>query len=627
MVRLYLFIFISLLLNCPLRAQKLISSSGGVIDNNNSGSVSYSIGEPITSTINGGSNGDVTQGYQQSKKNVGTELTNISCDQGVNGYTPYTKNLHAINISADRYEFRCRKQSNLNIEYIYSNSTGKYFNFSLVGINDLNTYYIVDVRAFKNNEWTFYGDKCILKTPSQVNLNSPELTQRSCSESAGFSKFNRLLSATNLGQSVSAYKFRYREWDETTNQAVIPINEYTHTINGANGWRYSTMARAGITELNTAFMVDVSAEYNGIWSNYGNGCVLHTPIPSNLETSYLLSSSCDEGTDGYSSLTKPLSAKNVNASKYEFRFREWDETNDVEVFPNNRFFDEINNWRYSSMAAAGITEMGKAFKVDVRVKQGNQWSPYSSDNRSCILHTPTISNLPTTKLVPAFCDVTYNSWIKKYYGLKFYTLPGASKYDFEVTQTVGTPPTGVSNPATFTIQQNNGPFGFGISLHNLGFLNGTNGTPNQFEVKIKAYFGANDDEGNWGDVCTITTNPLGTDDFTIIDPEYLEHRNRNEHISNSTLSSNHEELIQLKLYPNPNNGDVINIEFLNEGLTNDLHVSILDINGRIIELRKINTETGLNKKEIILKTPLSKGIYFMQIKNGQLFLTKKIQVL
>ena len=627
MDRLYLFIFISFLLNCPLQAQKLISSSGGVIDNNNSGSVSYSIGEPITLTIDGGSNGDVTQGYQQSKNNVGTELTNISCDQGVNGYTPYTKNLHAINISADRYEFRCRKQSNLNIEYIYTNSTGKYFNFSLVGINDLNTYYIVDVRAFKNNEWTFYGDKCILKTPSQVNLNSPELTQRSCNESAGFSKFNRLLSATNLGQSVSAYKFRYREWDETTNQAVIPINEYTHTINGANGWRYSTMARAGITELNTAFMVDVSAEYNGIWSNYGNGCVLHTPIPSNLETSYLLSSSCDEGTNGYSSLTKPLSAKNVNASKYEFRFREWDETNDVEVIPNNRFFDEINNWRYSSMAAAGITEMGKAFKVDVRVKQGNQWSPYSSDNRSCILHTPTINNLPTTKLVPAFCDVTYNSWIKKYYGLKFYTLPGASKYDFEVTQTVGTPPTGVSNPATFTIQQNNGPFGFGISLHNLGFLNGTNGTPNQFEVKIKAYFGANDDEGNWGDVCTITANPLGTDDFTIIDPEYLEHRNRNEHISNSTLSSNHEEPIQLKLYPNPNNGDVINIEFFNEGLTNDLHVSILDINGRIIELRKINTETGLNKKEIILKTPLSKGIYFMQIKNGQLFLTKKIQVL
>ena len=57
------------------------------------------------------------------------------------------------------------------------------------------------------------------------------------------------------------------------------------------------------------------------------------------------------------------------------------------------------------------------------------------------------------------------------------------------------------------------------SFHNLGFLNGTNGTPNQFEVRIKAYFGVNNDEGNWGDVCTITANPQGTDDFTIIDPD------------------------------------------------------------------------------------------------------------
>ena len=87
------------------------------------------------------------------------------------------------------------------------------------------------------------------------------------------------------------------------------------------------------------------------------------------------------------------------------------------------------------------------------------------------------------------------------------------------------------------------------------------------------------------------------------------------------------KLIQLNLYPNPNNGDVINIEFFNEGLTNDLHMNILDINGRIMESRKINIESGLNKKEIILKNPLSKGMYFMQIKNGPFITTKKIQVL
>ena len=40
-------------------------------------------------------------------------------------------------------------------------------------------------------------------------------------------------------------------------------NEYIDTINGPNGWKYSTLALAGITELNKAYMVDVSAEYNG----------------------------------------------------------------------------------------------------------------------------------------------------------------------------------------------------------------------------------------------------------------------------------------------------------------------------------------------------------------------------
>ncbi len=80
------------------------------------------------------------------------------------------------------------------------------------------------------------------------------------------------------------------------------------------------------------------------------------------------------------------------------------------------------------------------------------------------------------------------------------------------------------------------------------------------------------------------------------------------------------------IYPNPNNGDVINIEFFNEGLFNDFHINILDINGRMIESRIINTESGLNKKEIILNNPLMKGMYLMQLKDGQYTISKKIKV-
>ena len=117
MSRFFIFIFTYILICFPFQAQKLISSTGGVIINSNSGSVSYSIGEPIISTISGGSNGDVTQGYQQSKNNKGTikqqrNKINYNLLRLINGYTPFTKNLHAINISS----------FNMNLDVMQSNS-------------------------------------------------------------------------------------------------------------------------------------------------------------------------------------------------------------------------------------------------------------------------------------------------------------------------------------------------------------------------------------------------------------------------------------------------------------------------------------------------------------------------
>ena len=125
------------------------------------------------------------------------------------------------------------------------------------------------------------------------------------------------------------------------------------------------------------------------------------------------------------------------------------------------------------------------------------------------------------------------------------------------------------------------------------------------------------------DVCYIKTpNVLQqpTYNTTYLSEENKTRQNELVNIKNNLSKKMH-------VFPNPNNGDVINIKFFNEGLTDDLQMKILDINGRIIESRKIDTKSGLNKKEIILKTPLSKGIYFVQIKNGSFISTKKLQVL
>ena len=92
MSRFFIFIFIYILISFPVQAQKLISTNGGVINNSNSGSVSYSVGEPIISTISGGSNGDVTQGYQQiSSTTCGTspnENSNVEIPYNQGEYQP-----------------------------------------------------------------------------------------------------------------------------------------------------------------------------------------------------------------------------------------------------------------------------------------------------------------------------------------------------------------------------------------------------------------------------------------------------------------------------------------------------------------------------------------------------------
>ena len=158
----------------------------------------------------------------------------------------------------------------------------------------------------------------------------------------------------------------------------------------------------------------------------------------------------------------------------------------------------------------------------------------------------------------------------------------------------------------------------GVSINNI------NATSKIFKIKIiTTLYGQTNTLSNYPYDCYIST-PSTISQFLINENESLLIKGVE---SNQIINIEANNMIDINLYPNPNNGDVINIEFFNEGLTNDLHMNILDINGRKIESRKINTESGLNKKEIILKTPLSKGMYFMQIKNGPFITTKKIQVL
>ena len=112
-----------------------------MINNNNSGSVSYSIGEPVISTISGGSNGDVTQGYQQS--NFFKEIKLIHCDNDPNSANipsyQFTGIMFANIIPGAQYQFEYTDVLTGSTFYEPSNSTftyNHYTRFANAGITD-----------------------------------------------------------------------------------------------------------------------------------------------------------------------------------------------------------------------------------------------------------------------------------------------------------------------------------------------------------------------------------------------------------------------------------------------------------------------------------------------------------
>ena len=314
-------------------------------------------------------------------------------------------------------------------------------------------------------------------------------------------------------------------------------------------------------------------------------------------------------------------ADNIGANQYIFTFTEVDQfgnaVSNPEIYSSTRKNNVTRlNWAFNSNNQA-ISGFDKTFKVEV---EGVFSSGNTTISDHCFIKTST-NNL-TTKLLDRHCHNGNTAYeVPSFFSSNLIAKPiGAKQYKFTFTEV---------NPSNFSpLTPTPDPY---ISVRNnyitrLGWARNSSGEKlyslnKTYEVKVEGIF--LNSVTSVIDVCYIKTpNVLQQ---PIYNTTYLSEENKtkqNEFVNiKNYLSKN------MHVFPNPNNGDVINIEFFNEGLTNDLHMNILDINGRIMESRKINKESGLNKKEIILKNPLSKGMYFMQIKNGPFITTKKIQVL
>ncbi|MEZ4798652.1 MAG: T9SS type A sorting domain-containing protein [Flavobacteriales bacterium] len=78
----------------------------------------------------------------------------------------------------------------------------------------------------------------------------------------------------------------------------------------------------------------------------------------------------------------------------------------------------------------------------------------------------------------------------------------------------------------------------------------------------------------------------------------------------------------VKLYPNPNNGEMINIQLT--GITSEtVQVNVIDALGRVITTNQYSVNNSFNGT-ILFDTKLSSGMYNVQIIDGETVMTERV---
>jgi hypothetical protein len=179
---------------------------------------------------------------------------------------------------------------------------------------------------------------------------------------------------------------------------------------------------------------------------------------------------------------------------------------------------------------------------------------------------------------------------------------GASYYRWAITQTAP-----VAGLTTYT----NGPAGNRfLSLLTVNQQNpGTIVPGGQYTVQIAPVFGTI--EGSYGTV-DQTLVIVGSAMPTINDEQMTEERIA------------FEEEVAAALYPNPSNGEVVNVNVAGLTSTNVI-VRVIDAQGRLISANSFSVDGSLNTM-INFEKPLNNGLYMVEIVDGENIYTERMVV-
>jgi hypothetical protein len=113
----------------------------------------------------------------------------------------------------------------------------------------------------------------------------------------------------------------------------------------------------------------------------------------------------------------------------------------------------------------------------------------------------------------------------------------------------------------------------------------------------------------WGDICllTIAAPPAGT--------------------SNAMMAMNNGSAAELRMFPNPNRGDLLNLSLsaVEEGV-NTVSVDIFDLFGKRVSARTIAVNDGMISTVLDLNGDLAAGMYLVNISAGETIYTERLVI-
>ncbi len=241
-----------------------------------------------------------------------------------------------------------------------------------------------------------------------------------------------------------------------------------------NKYNFSLTQTPGIT-YNTTYSIRVAVKINGIWGDYGASCTVTTPSITNnvIPTTTLLASVC--GTT-LASLDTKIGANPVSAATgYRFEIIAGGVTT---VYDSSSY-----NFR---LADAGVAAYGTTFAIRVKVLVNGTYGNYGA---SCNVTSPTltISAVPTTKILAAFCGTTLATLDTK---IGATPVAAASGYRFEIT-----------NGSTVTTYDS-ATYNFKLSQAGVAAYGAT------YAIRVAALVSGT--YGNFGTSCNVSTPVLAS---------------------------------------------------------------------------------------------------------------------